>query len=500
MSIDQFPEVWLRLSIGDVANVIAGGTPKASNPDNFSEPGTGISWLTPADLSSYSEKFIRHGSRDLSQLGYDSSSAKLMPAGSLLFSSRAPIGYVAIASNEISTNQGFKNFVFPYGIDSSYAYYFLKSIRGLAESLGTGTTFKEISGATAKTLPFLLPPIAEQKVIAEKLDTLLVQVESTKAHLELIPEILNRFRQSVLASAVSGKLTEKCNFNGDNYYAQLDVEISKDSKLKRVPFLTPDDINQAKSLFNGAEWNRWRLYPLELLVDSERGIPYGIVQTGEPDLDGIPTIRCGDVKPLSVDMKELKLVSREIEAQYSRTRLIGNEVILAIRGTVGNAAVITEEMVKLPLNISREVAMIPVRKNVNSHYIALLLQSPGGFLSLAEKTKGVAQRGINLADVKRLVTPLPSYDEQVEIVRRVEELFSFADTIEKNATNALELVSNLTQSILTKAFRGELTAEWRKENPGLISGENSAEALLLKIKAERENLKPVNIARSRKKA
>uniref|UniRef100_UPI003513D1CE restriction endonuclease subunit S n=1 Tax=Alloalcanivorax venustensis TaxID=172371 RepID=UPI003513D1CE len=112
--------------------------------------------------------------------------------------------------------------------------------------------------------------------------------------------------------------------------------------------------------------------------------------------------------------------------------------------------------------------------------------SPGGFRCLAEKTKGVAQRGINLADVKRFVTPLPPLQEQIEIVRRVEQLFAYADTIEKQVNSALARVNNLTQSILAKAFRGELTADWHAANPDLVSGENSAEALLAIIKAERE--------------
>jgi len=192
------PEGWLELPIGEIADVVAGGTPKAGNPDNFAKPGSKIPWLTPADLSKYKSKFIAHGARDLSQEGYDSSSAKLMPKGALLFSSRAPIGYVVIAENPICTNQGFKNFVFTEQVDSIYAFYYLKSIRDLAESLGSGTTFKELSGATAKTIPFCLAPLAEQKVIADKLDELLAQVESTKVRLDAIP-----------ATAVSGKLTEE---------------------------------------------------------------------------------------------------------------------------------------------------------------------------------------------------------------------------------------------------------------------------------------------------
>ncbi|EKR1462919.1 TPA_asm: hypothetical protein G4L34_004190, partial [Salmonella enterica subsp. salamae serovar 47:b:1,5] len=204
----NIPRAWVVTSIGEISDVVAGGTPRANNPENFVEPGAGVAWLTPADLSGYTEKYISRGARDLSKSGYESSSAKLIPAGSLLFSSRAPIGYVAIASNELSTSQGFKSFVFPTEVNSSYAYYFLRSIRDFAESQGTGTTFKEVSISIVKTFPFILPPLAEQKVIADKLDFLMSQVETTKTRLERILQILKHFRQVVLSAAMNGKLTD----------------------------------------------------------------------------------------------------------------------------------------------------------------------------------------------------------------------------------------------------------------------------------------------------
>ena len=345
--------------------------------------------------------------------------------------------------------------------------------------------------AKFKTLPMLIAPYDEQKVIAEKLDTLLAQVETTKARLESTLETLKQFRQSVLASAITGNLTDEFNSTDSDYYDRLNAEINSSKKLKRVSPLKEDEISAAKQLFNSEFKSSWQLYPLEQLIHQDRGIPYGIVQTGDAQQNGIPTIRCGDVKALSVDMSQLKLVHPDIEDKYARTRLIGGEVILAIRGSVGNAAVVTSDMVGDGiLNISREVAMIPVRDTINPHYIAFLLQSPGGYRCLAEKTRGVAQRGINLADVKRLVTPVPSIEEQNEIVHRVRELFAGADATEKQVNQALERVNNLTQAILAKAFRGELTEQWRKENSELISGDNTAEALLKKIKVERVVAKP----------
>ncbi len=251
-----------------------------------------------------------------------------------------------------------------------------------------------------------------------------------------------------------------------------------------------------KNLHGEAKWNCWRLYPLEQLVDPDRGIPYGIVQTGEHTPGGVKTVRCGDIDPLAVDENDLKEVLAEISEQYRRTVLRGGEVLLAIRGTVGNAAVTPNSLIDA--NISREVALIPVRDGVEPNYVALLLQSPGGYRCLAEKVRGVAQKGINLADVKRFVTPLPALDEQREIVKRVSNLFRYADQIEGRLEDGVRCVNSLTQSTLAKAFRGDLTAKWRANHPDLITGENSAEALLSRIKEVRLSVAPKKRTRTKR--
>lgn len=205
--INNIPKHWKIVKIKDVADIISGGTPKSSLKENFANPGEGIPWLTPADLSGYSNKYISHGMRDLTDVGYASCSAKLMPKDSVLFSSRAPIGYVAIAENDICTNQGFKSFVFNKKVHPVYAYYYLKHIKKIAEQMSSGTTFKELSGAKAKALPFIVTHIEEQNQIATKLDELLAQVDNIKTRLENIPAILNQFKKSVLKSAMTGELT-----------------------------------------------------------------------------------------------------------------------------------------------------------------------------------------------------------------------------------------------------------------------------------------------------
>lgn len=441
---------WLELKIGEVADVIAGGTPKAGNPDNFKAPGTGIAWLTPADLSDHTRKNISFGARDLSHQGYNSSSAKIMPKGSLLFSSRAPIGYVAIAQNDISTNQGFKSFVFPYGVNSDYAYYYLRSIRGVAESFGTGTTFKEISGATAKSLPFLLPPLAEQIVIADKLDTLLAQVENTKSSLKRILDSLKGFRQSVLAAAVKGKLTEEWRTKQEGSFT----------------------------------WQKIILSDVAKIID-----PHPSHRTPVEVSEGVPYIGIGDIREDgTINFESARKVSHEILREHNeRYTLKDGDFIFGKIGTLG-------KVTPLPLGInytlSANVILIqPIADVMHPVYLQYFLSSPSTMNEISQQANSTSQIAFGIKKMRSFSCELPSINEQTEIVHRVKKLFTFANNIEEQACMALERVNKLTQSIIAKAFRGELTAEWRAENPKLISGDNSAEALLEKIKTERDALK-----------
>ncbi len=195
------PKNWVEIKISELTTIVAGGTPKSSNSEYF---GGDIPWITPADLSGYKEKYIEKGRRNLTELGLEKSSAKLLPKESVLFSSRAPIGYIVIAKNPISTNQGFKNLLPNKAYDSSFAYYYLKHIKDYAESQASGTTFKELSGKKMGELPFLLPPLSEQHRIVAKLDGLFGHLSALQARLARVPDLMAAFRQSVLTQAVTG--------------------------------------------------------------------------------------------------------------------------------------------------------------------------------------------------------------------------------------------------------------------------------------------------------
>ncbi len=160
--------------------------------------GGGIPWITPKDLSNYKSKYISRGNKNISLEGLKKSSAKELPKGSVLLSTRTPIGYVVIASNMVTTNQGFRNLIVKGNNLSEYIYYFLKLKKDLLNSLGSGVTFKELSSSKLKTIPSPLAPIPEQRVIVKKIETLFSLIDQSKKELETAKEKLKLYCQSVL--------------------------------------------------------------------------------------------------------------------------------------------------------------------------------------------------------------------------------------------------------------------------------------------------------------
>ena len=139
----------------DVGDVIGGATPSKKKPEYYCS--NGIGWITPRDLSNTNDKFIAHGADDITKAGYDSCSAKLLPKGSVLFSSRAPIGYIAIAADEVATNQGFKSVVPKEEIGTAFIYCFLARNKQRIADMGAGTTFPEVSGKMMKSVELAVP-------------------------------------------------------------------------------------------------------------------------------------------------------------------------------------------------------------------------------------------------------------------------------------------------------------------------------------------------------
>src|SRR5690606_15054318 len=172
-----------------------------------------ISWITPADLSDHNEVYISEGKRNISQVGLEYSSAYLLPANSVVFSSRAPIGYVAITKNQLATNQGFKNLILPTKIvNPKYVYYYLKTVKELAENMASGTTFLELSATKFKQIPFPLAPIEEQNSIVEKIDELFSELDKSNSDLKIAKTKTLLLLRTVLNSVFS-EINSKYSLN-----------------------------------------------------------------------------------------------------------------------------------------------------------------------------------------------------------------------------------------------------------------------------------------------
>jgi type I restriction enzyme S subunit len=206
---------WREYKISDIADVIGGGTPKTSVDEYWNGD---IPWLAPRDLTGYDKVYISHGDRFITEEGLKKSSTKLMPKGSVLLTSRAPIGYVAIAQNEICTNQGFKSLVPKKDLcNSEFLYYWIKSSVDYLQQLGTGTTFAEISGSVVKNIDISLPPLKEQKAIAEVLSCLDDKIDLLHRQNKTLEEMAQTlFRQWFIEEAKDewevGKLPDEFDF------------------------------------------------------------------------------------------------------------------------------------------------------------------------------------------------------------------------------------------------------------------------------------------------
>ncbi|MCZ8880531.1 restriction endonuclease subunit S [Escherichia albertii] len=433
----QIPEPWEISKLPEIADINMGQSPSSSD---VNEHGEGIVFF---------QGKAEFGKLYPTPKKYCTKPTKIASAGDILLSVRAPVGPTNLANQSTAIGRGLAAISAYHGLmESRYLLYFFRCIEPWLSTQGTGSTFKAISGQFIRDLQSPVPPLAEQKVIAEKLDTLLAQVESTKAHLEQIPQILKRFRQAVLGVAVNGKLTEKWR----NFEPQHSV-------FKKLNFES-------------------------ILTELRNGL------SSKPNESGVghPILRISSVRAGHVDQNDIRFLECS-ESELNRHKLQDGDLLftryngsLEFVGVCGLLKKLQHQNLLYPDKLIRA----RLTKDALPEYIEIFFSSPSArnaMMNCVKTTSG--QKGISGKDIKSQVVLLPPVKEQAEIVRRVEQLFAYADTIEKQVNNALARVNNLTQSILAKAFRGELTAQWRAENPELISGENSAAALLEKIKAER---------------
>ncbi len=484
MTQQDLPAGWVVSTMGEVAAVVGGGTPKTADPDNFD--GGEIPWITPADLSGYADKYITRGSRNITEQGLKGSGARLLPTNTVLFSSRAPIGYVAIASQPVTTNQGFKSFVLPESIAPSFVYYYLKSAKEIIEGLGGGTTFKEISGAAATKIPLVLPPLPEQRRIVAEIETQFTRLDASVAALRRAQANLKRYRASVLKDACEGRLVpteaELARSEGREYepaYVLLERILAErrahweSQEKRRGKYREPSapDTSALPQLPKGWVWAS-----LEQLVS---GIRNGYSKRPVGDV-GTAILRISAVRPMAVNLQDIRWVdSKENLTDFLIhprdllfTRYNGNPGLVGVCGVVpdGTKGVLHPDKLIRATLVQQETmpAFVQVVANIGISR---------DFLSQRVRTTA-GQSGISGTDLKAMPIPLPPLAEQRRIVAEVERRLSVVQQAEATVEASLARAERLRQSILKQAFSGKLVPQDPDDEP--------ASVLLERIKAERE--------------
>lgn len=382
---------WPVVRITEVARVVGGATPKTDKNEFW---GGEIAWATPKDLSDLGQKSISQTGRYITSAGLKSCAAEVLPKGSVLFSSRAPIGHVAVNEVPMATNQGFKSFIPSERLDASFLYWWLDANRVRLQAMGTGATFKEVSKAVVEKIEIQLPPLEEQKRIAEILEQ---------------ADALRRLRARAL---------EKLNTLGHAVFQEMFGGLSFDTMLSSVTVKITDGTHAAP------EWS----------------------QTHE-----VPFLFVSSIKGQNIDFNTGKSVTEnEYASLMRRTDLSAGDILYTCVGSYGNTAIVPESA---KFVFQRHIAHIKPKPDLlTSEYLSFALESPSARAQADKTATGIAQKTMTLKALRELKIPLAPIDLQQEFSCRITQIKEQTKKIE----NVLQHEGALFSSLQSAAFQGKL--------------------------------------------
>jgi len=430
----SLPKGWIETSLGALCSKPQYGyTTKASNEGD-------VKFLRTTDVT----KPVLNWEKVPYCLVNPSSVDKyLLENGDIVISRAGSVGYSCRLEN-IPVDTVFASYLIRFKpnklIDGAFIKHFLNAPEYWQQitDVSAGIAVQNINAKKLEVIKLPLPPLNEQKRIAKKLDELLTTVESIKTRLDNAPTIIKRFRQSILAAATSGKLTEEWR--------------KENGVSEHWEKLTIDDVVHVK----GGK----RLPKGESLVFEDTGYPY---------------IKAGQLKNGTVNPKKQEYLTKEVQEKISRYIVNAGDVYITIVGAcIGDAGLIPKEFDKANLT-ENAVKLCEFKKDIENIFLSLWMRSYYIQNEIQSEIKSGAQGKLAIKRIKTLPFNLPTRAEQKEIVSQVESLFALADTLEEKIKAAKKRVDKLTQSILAKAFKGELVPQEPNDEP--------AEELLERIKS-----------------
>ncbi len=391
---------WPTSNLGDVCEVVSGATPKTTNPDFWDGD---VLWVTPKDLTIIGQKYINDTPRKITELGLKSCSATMLPANSVLFSSRAPIGLVAINTVPVCTNQGFKSLV-PRDelVYADYIYWWLETYRKSIQKKGRGATFKELSKKLVEELKIPLPPLDEQKRIAAILNA----AEDLRAKRRKSLAELDALLQSTFLDMFGDPVTNPMGWE----------VVSVGSISERV---------------TKGESPKWQ------------GFEY--------QNDGALFITSENVRDNSIDLSRPKFVPLEFNDKLSRSELLKNDLLINLVGASIGRSCLFPGYIR-PANVNQAVCVVTLGERIDAKYLVNLLASEMGQKLLLGNRVEAARANISLKNIRELQIPLPPLDVQQRFV-------AITNSVEGQKFRQrahLNELDTLFASLQYRAFKGEL--------------------------------------------
>lgn len=375
--------------LGEVCTIVSGSTPKTSVTSYWDG---NIKWITPAELNE-DTFYIMDSVRHITEEGKEKTGLSYLPTGTVILSSRAPIGKTAIAGCEMCCNQGFKNLICSDAIYNEYLYFFLKSKTDYLNSLGRGATFKEISKSIVESIEIPLPEVNQQKEIAEKFKKLEQLISLRKQQLAKLDEL------------VKARFVEMF---GENEYP-------------------------CNSLIS--------------LIIEGAGLSYGIVQPGDDGTGDMGVLRPVDFADGKIKTDSIKYIDRSLGDGFKKTELNGNELLITVRGTTGITA-LTDSRFK-GMNVTRGIAVIRYdEKKIDPIYLNEYLKMEESQQYIKEHTRGATLQQINLSDLRDLKVMVPPLLLQQAFSTFVERVDKQKQTVQQS----LEKLKLMKKALMQEYF------------------------------------------------
>lgn len=378
--------------LGEVATIISGATPNTGIDDYW---GGDVQWATPADLSKLDGPYISKTPRTLTSAGVRSCATTVLPAGSVLLSSRAPIGHVAINTVPMATNQGFKSLVPTAAVEAKYLYHWLKSNTDYLRSLGNGATFKELSTTTSQRIMVPLPPVPEQRRIAAILD----HADALRAKRRQVLTHLDALTQSI-------------------FHDMFDTEERSQAFATVCTRLTVGVVVKPASHYV---------------------------------TNGVPALRTLNVKPGLIELNDLVYFSKESnDGPLAKSKLRSGDLVIARTGNAGTAAVVPAALDGA--NAIDLIVATPDQRVALPVYLEALLNSDFGKRLVRGEARGQIQQHFNVGSLKNASIPVPLLDRQTAFSDRISLITEQRERLLK----AVKADDELFASLQARAFDGRL--------------------------------------------